>query len=301
MARSDACATFRRHYTAGMQSLIRILLLITCLPLVGRAQVTVELVFNQEQFLRNESLPVRLKISNFSGQTLRLGGHPGWLSFAIEAHEGRSPARIGEIPMPKTFAIESSKTVSLQLDLMPYFELSEPGRYTLTAKVEVPQLEKEVAAAPKTFDIISGTRLWEKEVGIPGTTPPVVRKYALQQATFLKQMRLYARVTGEEETRVIRVLPLGVLLSFSNPEALVDRSSNLHVLFQNGPFSFLYSVVTPDAEQIIRQTFDYSKTRPRLTAEEDGRVLVIGGQRKVSASDLPPPREADPVTAVEPK
>lgn len=281
--------------------MFHVLLLIASLPLWARAQVTVELVFDQEQFLRSESLPVRIKISNFSGQTLRLGGRTDWLSFAIEAQEGRSPARVGDMPMPKTLTIESSKTVSLRMDLMPFFDLSEPGRYTLTTKIQVPQLEKEVAAAPKSFDIISGTRLWEKEVGLPGTTPPVVRKFVLQQATFLKQMRLYARVTGEEETRVIRVLPLGVLLSFSKPEALVDQSSHLHVLFQNGPFSFLYSVVTPDAEQIIRQTFDYAKTRPRLSAEADGRVLVTGGQRRVSSSDLPPPRDPEPVEAVESK
>ena len=49
-------------------------------------------------------------------------------------------------------------------------------------------------------------------MGVPGTTPPVVRRFALQQATFLKQARLYARVTDANESTVLRVVPLGALI-----------------------------------------------------------------------------------------
>src|SRR5258705_3337145 len=143
---------------------------------------------------------------------------------------------------------------------MPHSDLKERANYTLNAKVRIPQFKKKITAPPKAFDIVSGAKLWEREVGVPATQPPVVRKFALQQATFLKQLRLYVRLTDETESQVFRVLPLGVLLSFSTPEPLVDRSSNLHVLFQNGPRSFLYSVVTPDGDQIIRQTYDQSNT-----------------------------------------
>ncbi|HTD65054.1 MAG TPA: hypothetical protein VK846_00810 [Candidatus Limnocylindria bacterium] len=258
------------------------------------AQVNVELVFDQEQFLRSESLPVRVRISNFSGQPLRLGEEPDWLAFTIDREEGKALAKSGAIPMPKPFTIESAKTISLRLDLMPYFELNEAGRYKLTARVKVPQLEKELTTLPKHFDIVSGSKLWEKDVGVPGTTPPVARKFALQQATFLKQARLYVRLTDVTEANVVRVLPLGTLTSFSMPEAAVDSVSQLHVIFQNSQRGFLYSVVTPDGEQIIRQAFDMSgDRRPRLRAEPDGRLIVHGGQRRISLSDLPPPRVAE--------
>ncbi len=265
------------------------------------AQVNVELVLDQEQFLRSESLPVRLKISNFSGQTLRLGNDPDWLAFTIEAQEGKPLSKTGDIPLPKPFSVDSAKTASLRTDLMPHFDLSEPGHYTIRAKVRVPQLEKELTTEIKSFDIVTGTRLWEKEVGLPGTQPLVVRKFMLQQATFLKQLRLYVRLTDATESKVFRVLPLGTLLSFSAPEPLVDKSSHLHVLFQTGARTFLYSVVTPEGEQIVRQTFDYTNTRPRLRAEEDGRVLVHGGARRILLSDLPPPRVAQTNDTVESK
>ena len=272
------------------------------LALASVAQVNVEVVFDQEQFLRSESLPVRVRISNFSGQALRLGDEPDWLSFTVNGEEGKALAKSGAIPLPKLFTIESAKTVSLRVDLMPYFELNEAGRYNVSVRVRVPQLEKELAAGPKRFDIISGAKLWEKEIGVPGVTPPVVRKYALQQATFLKQARLYVRVTDAGEATVFRVLQLGTLTSFSTPEATVDNVSQLHVLFQTAQRSFSYAIITPDGEQIIRQTYDIADaSRPRLRAEDDGRVIVNGGARRILLSDLPPPRVAQTNDVVERK
>lgn len=257
------------------------------------AQVTAELVLEEEHFLRSESLPVRVRISNFSGQPLRFGGSPEWLTFTVFNRDGVALKPLSDVPSPKPFTVESSKTVSFRADLMPCFNLNEVGRYSVKVKMSVPQIEKEVTSEPRDFDIMSGVKIWEQEVGIPGTTPPVLRKLALQQATFTKQLRLYARVTDPKETEFVRVLPLGALVSFSKPEVLVDNSSQLHVLYQNGARTFVYSIVTPDGEHIVRQTFDYGNARPRLQSEDDGRVIVKGGARRILLSDLPPPRVAD--------
>jgi hypothetical protein len=268
---------------------------------VSAAEVNVEIVFDQEHFLRSESLPLRVRISNFSGQTLKLGTTTNWLSFVVEGRQGLAVAQTGEMPPTKPLALESSKSASLNADLMPYFKLSEPGRYSVTATVKIPEIGKELTTNAKGFEIVSGTKLWEREFGVPGTQPPVVRKFALQQATFLEQLKLYVRLTDPNESEVFRVLPMGTLLSFSTPEPSLDQSSNLHVLFQNGAHSFLYSVVTPDGEQIIRQTWDQTTTRPRLLAENDGRVVVRGGARRILLSDLPPPRVAQTNDTVQSK
>ena len=48
------------------------------------AQVTVELTPEQEQFLPAESLVVAVRITNRSGQNLRLGQGEDWLTFSVE-------------------------------------------------------------------------------------------------------------------------------------------------------------------------------------------------------------------------
>jgi hypothetical protein len=275
-----------------MRKFLFALALFAC-AMAARAQVNVEVLFDQEQFLRSESLPLRVRISNFSGQTLRLGEELDWLAFTVSSDDGKALARQGNIPLPKPFSLDSAKSVSLRADLMPYFELNEAGRYKVTARVKIPQLQSEVTTESKTFDIISGAKIWEKEVGVPGTSPLSVRKYALQQATFLKQARLYARITDAKEATLIRVLQLGPMTSFTQPEAVVDKSSQLHVLFQVGQRRYSYAIVTPEGEQIVRQTHDIiGSSRPHLRQEDDGRVIVHGGERKMSSSDLPPPPTA---------
>src|SRR5947199_371866 len=81
---------------------------------------------------------------------------------------------------------------------------------------------------PKNFEISKGARIWEQEFGVPTEgAAPEPRKYALQQANYLKRMMLYARITDLNENKVYKVFPIGPLLSFSKPEAQIDRASNL--------------------------------------------------------------------------
>ncbi len=259
------------------------------LALVGRAQVNVELAFDQEYFLRGESVPVRVKIGNFSGQTVLLGESADWITFTVTGTDGRTIRQSASMPAVKPFQIESAKSMAVRADLKPAFDLSQPGHYKVAVRVMIPALQREFVTDPEGFDVISGTKVWDKEIGVPGTTPPEVRRFSLLQATFLKEVRLYARVTDATESEVIRVTLLGALPSSSKPEAAVDQSSQLHALFQSGQRSFTYFILTPAGEPIIRQTHEITATRPRLRAEEDGRIMVSGGARVVSLADLPPP------------
>ena len=263
------------------------------LVMSAHAQVNVEVKLEQEQYLRSESLPIQVRISNDSGRALRLGEDPEWLSFTINEESGKQVLRTGEVPQAKPFTIEPAKTVSLRTDLMPHFDLGQVGHYTLNLKVKVPQINEVISAKPQSFDIINGVTSWEKDVGVPGTDPLVTRKYALQQATFYKQQRLYVRVTDATGARVVKVVSLGQSLSMSKPETQVDNVSHLHVLFQNDRQAYLYAIITTAGDLIIRQTYEFAGSRPRLQAEADGRVVVAGGQRKILLSDLPPSRVAN--------
>jgi len=257
---------------------------------LGTAQVTVEVIVEQEQFLRDEALPVKVRITNRSGQMLRLGEDNQWLAFAIESLDGAVVSKLAEVPVTGAFTLESAQMATREVDLMPCFDLSQPGRYTVSATVRIKELNDEIAGRPKGFEVVRGTRLWEEKFGVPtsGDTPEA-RKYTLQQANYRKQMKLYLRLTDADEHRVFRVFPLGPLVSFSRPEAQVDRTSHLHLIFQTGARSFLFYVLNPDGEVVLRQTYDYAATRPTLRSTDEGRIFVSGGARRVTAGDIPAP------------
>jgi hypothetical protein len=222
------------------------------------------------------------------------------------------------------------------VDLAPAFPIARPGRYNITATVRIKGWEHEAASPPRGFDIISGLTLWQQEFGVPKAPgepagSPEVRRYLLQQANYGRgQVRLYLRVTDATGTKPLRVFPIGGMISFSRPEHLLDAASDLHVLYQDGAHSFNYTVFTPDGDLIVRQTYDYFgawsrptiensdgklvsrspqegiATRPRLKAEADGKVHVVGGVRRETPADVPPPKVAadpeapkplDPLTA----
>ena len=268
------------------------LLAATLLP--ASAQITVEVTQDQNQFLPCETLATAVRITNRSGRDLRLGQGDDWLTFSVQSVEETVVPRNGQVPVAGDFVLESSKVATKRVDLEPYFAISRPGHYSVTATVRIKDWNLQITSQPKSFDIIDGAKLWEQEIGVPNpnappNSTPEVRKYILQQANYLRsQLRLYVRLTDASGARTFRVFSVGPMVSFGRPEPQVDRLSNLHLLYQDGAHSFNYTVVNPDGEVIIRRTYDYGDTRPRLQPDQGGNILVTGGVRRLSPTDVPP-------------
>ncbi len=241
------------------------------------AQVTLELQLEQRQFLRNEVLPVYVRITNRSGQPLKIGEVADWLTFTVETREGKLISPTQDILPGGHFELESASSVTKVIDIGVGYDLGQPGSYRVTAAARFPDLKLSVNSNPQVFDIVGGARLWEEVCGLPVTNaPPQWIKYSLLQASALKQMRLYARVADEPEGNFVRVQPLGNIVSFSKPDQLIDRVSQLHVLYQNGPRSFEYCRISPRGEVVERSTHDLQSSRPRLKMSDDGKVSVVG-------------------------
>jgi hypothetical protein len=254
------------------------------------AQVMVELSFDQEQFLPSESVPLTVKITNRSGEQLHLGADPDWLTFSVEAADGFVVIKSGEVPVLGEFDLESAQEATKRVDLQPYFAMTKPGRYRVTATLRIKAWSSHVTSTPKSFDVINGAKLWAQDFGVPGEPghPPEARKYTLEQANYLKeQLRLYVQLSDVAEARVYKVTALGPMVSFSHPEAQVDRMSQLHVIWQTGGQSFSYVLVYPNGTIGQQETYDNFISRPRLTVNDEGEVEVTGGTRRMKSSEYP--------------
>lgn len=277
---------------------MKILPVCTLLSLFAMADVlaqsvSVEVALDQEQYISSEDLVARVRITNFSGQTLTLGNDDTWLSFSIDGGPNRIVSQRAIPPVRGEFQLDSSTIGTRRVNISPYFDLTRPGRYTVTATVRIPQIGLQVQSKPKAFNIISGTVLWQQDFGVPldpnaEDTTPEVRKYALLQVTHEKDLKLYFRLTDASSAKPYRVFPIGPLISFSKPEGQLDRFNNLHVLYQTGARSFLYTAINPEGVVIARETHDIATSRPTLRADKDGRISVTGGIRRYTSSDLPP-------------
>jgi hypothetical protein len=261
------------------------------------AQVTVEVTLEQEQFLPGESIPAVVRITNRSGQTLEMGKDDTWLTFSVESPNGFVVSKKDEVPVKEEFTLESSKVAKVSVDLAPYFTLPQPGPYNIRATVTIREWSRQVNSPPKHFDLIEGAKLWEQEVGLPlasgdSDKAPELRKYTLHQANYLKkQLMLYIQIT-DHNGKVYKVFPIGPMLSFSHPEPQIDKFSNLHVLYQDGPHSFSYNVINPYGSLLTRQTYDFT-TRPRLRLDSEGNLTIVGGTRRITSRDLPPSDTAE--------
>ncbi len=256
--------------------------------------VTVHLMTQQEQFLPGETLPVTLHITNSSGQSLHLGEDPQWLKFSVESADNDFVVmKNDDPPVVGGFDLGSSQIATKRVDLAPYFVMTHPGRYHVVATVHIPEWGADVASAPLEFDVIDGARIWSQDFGLPvpaGVTnePPVVRKYILEEANYLRnQLRLYVLVSDQSGTRILKVSAVGPMVSFGRPEAQLDRASNLHVIYQIGAQSFIYSVVNPDGNITKQEIYDYLGTRPRLGVNDAGDIVEQGGVRRVKPGEVP--------------
>jgi hypothetical protein len=262
--------------------------------------VTVQLSLEQEQFLPGETLPVTVRIVNNSGQSLHLGADAKWLKFGVESADNNFVVmRNADPPVIGAFDLNSADVATLHVDLAPYFVMTHAGRYRVVATVHIPEWGTDMASPAKEFDIIDGARLWSQDFGMPvpaGATnqPPVVRKYILEEANYLRrQLRMYVLVSDQSGARILKVSAIGPMVSFSQPEAQLDRASNLHVICQSGAQSFIYSVVNPDGNITRQEIYDYLNTRPRLGVNDAGDIVVKGGVRRVKSGEMPAVKAPD--------
>src|SRR5206468_4599400 len=83
-----ACSAREGAYTALMKLWVLCLGAACVLLPQAHAQLSVEILPDQEQVLKDESVPIKVRITNRSGQTLKLGNETNWLTFTVTSRDG---------------------------------------------------------------------------------------------------------------------------------------------------------------------------------------------------------------------
>lgn len=255
----------------------------------AQAQVEVKVAFDQERYLPHEKVFAAVDIANYAGRRLAFDPQDAWLRLSIQAHSGRIVRVKGPIIVSSPLTIEPFEVATLRFDIEPYFDLATLDRYRVRAEVYVKELRQAYKSPQEArFFIVNGVKIWERTFGVPASDPPEIRKYALLQYTRLDKIVLYFRLTDASENKTFQIFPFGSLVSFARPEPLIDRHGHLHVLNQFSAKSFGYTVMNPDGERTLHQTYLYhNDKRPRLVLDDQGECLVLGGVREPSKRDFP--------------
>lgn len=272
-----------------------LLLFCALLASTACAQVDVSLAVAQAQFLPAEQIEVSVKVSNFTGAPLKFGAHTNWIGFTVQRFDGSVVSKLSEVADSGEFTLQQATSGTIKFDITPMFDVNRPDSYRVTAAVTPVQGGPVFVSPPLPFDVISGVRISQDRTF--GFTRPdgtsEQRKYILQQANFLKHVRLYVRVTDATESKSYKVTSLGGIVNFTPPQWVIDRQSRLHVLHQFAASEYYYNSFDPEGNLVARRIYKIAARRPELRVNGDGEIAVIGGARRLDRTDIPEPTDAE--------
>jgi len=241
------------------------------------AQLTVQVRVPHNTLLVYESIPVTVGLQNFSGRTIQLEdtGETRWLKFLVtDEFNGIVPAT-GVMGASESITIPAGQAVSQTIDLLPLFALRNRGTYRVQASVTGPT--GSAVSTPIKIELIYGREIWTQMIGLPASKDEY-RTYALVTRRDGNDELLFVSVREEPSRTMYSLVPLGTILLTGSLQVQLDRQSHLHVLFQNGPRSFGYMQIDPQAKVTERAAYSDFISHPELT-DKDGVITIIGGEQ----------------------
>jgi len=263
-------------------------LLAVALP-AARAQMQVDITLKRTLYLAYEPLIVNVTIQNLTGNSLNLrdtGGIP-WFGFQIETLDGRPIAAHGSQHSNEPLLLEAGEKLTRAVNLTPLYPISEFGGYRIRASIHAQSLGRTFSSQPLNVEITEGRPLFEKIVGVPADQSGggETRKISLLTHRLPNSTQLYLRIVNPDRGVVHCTHRLGRLVSYGEPEILLDSANQIHVLQNVAPKSFLYSHIGLNGEVLDRKTYQQNIKRPVLKQGADGLITVIGAQEYDPATE----------------
>lgn len=275
--------------------MIRLLLaaLTLCLVAPAWAQVNLRLELGRDRFLLYESMPATVEISSYAAGEVRLEDEETmpWLRFDIARDNGEHIGMVGPGFLAGTTTLAGRQSIARSVDLVAYYKIREAGRYRIRAWVKLAGYGGTFASSQKVIEVVGGHQLLTKTIGVKDESgKETLCTFSVIEVLLAPHSWLYARVEDQQSGVIYGVIPLGEWVTFSAPRAETDKDGNFHVLHQAQPREYHYSVVTPKASVMKRETFSNYNSLPNFTRTRDGQIKVVGGEAMGRPAPPPAPR-----------
>ena len=280
-------ATTAPHFLARCLSpAIGVALVLGCLCGVrdARAQVEMEIRFSRHSYILYEPVIATVEITNVAGRDLEFEDVPGkqWFNVEITTLDGDLLPPTNPDYKLRPLTVPAGQTVSRKIDLTPLFPIREMGQQRVRANVYLAETKHFYYSNTAAFEMTDGKLYWRQSVGVPGSTD--TRQLSLLTNQLPDKLLLYVRIRDEVGNTVYTTQSLGkMILGGRDPEEMLDRENNLHVLQEAQPGGFLYTEVGLDGSRLAQKAYvKVGPSHPFLAKTPSGDVVVRGGQIQVA-------------------
>ena len=271
-----------------------------CVPGIQGQLLDVRLDSGRDNFVLDERVIVSVSIRNNSDQLAVLANEKDWIQFTVTRGKGVLVPKRDDPSDGDVFVLKAGGVVGREFRLDSFFDFSEPGEYTVSASIVVPNWgDKRIEAFPARFQVMRGHDIATLERGVStarGGLAPEVRRYTLQKARINGKLFMYVKVSDNNRPnfKIYNVMALGTMIQMPRPNLgfEIDASGVVHVFFQCHARNYLYCTINSGGELIGRQMYvgDNIKGRPSMRKTVRGGVEISGGQRVVSTWSFPAAR-----------
>ena len=251
-----------------------------CTPL-AKAQMQVDISIKRPLYIAYEPLIVNVSITNLTGEALDLvdSGKNLWFGFQVETLDGRPiPPNESEHINPPV-RLEPGQKLTRAINITPLFPIGEFGGYRIRASIYAASLNKWFNSDSLSVEITEGRSIYEKTIGVPQseTSAGSLRKVSLLTHRLPSSSQLYLRIQDPSSGIIYCTHRLGRIVSYGNPEILIDGKNTIHVFQNVAPKVFLYSHIGLNGEIFERAIYNQSgRAKPVSQLKPDGSIAILG-------------------------
>jgi len=241
------------------------------------AQLGVNIRMNQSQLLAGEAVLVAVTITNHTGSDLILAnnGRTPWLDMVVKRGSGEPASALGKANFG-AMKIASGQTMTKTIDIASLYNLREPGAYSVSALVRSGSDSNGFISNRLLFSCANVRPDWSQKVGVPGQ-PGKNHEFRVTNFTNSQKSLLYAQVVDCKTGVSLQTLCLGEALLFRKPQAAVDRSQTLNILYLATPDFYVHARIDVNGRFLGRDLHKRGASGdPRLMTFADGAVKVAG-------------------------